>query len=353
MLTEVKDMETNLVLCSKFQWEKGEELPEEEACRVFVDPWDALSAFQGQVERTAWEIQGDPDKISCMCLSKVTAGYTCTAFWFRLKADPGDSPRTCLRRLARGVQAVSYCGMDPIQWLKGILERYDGGFYEPHATVRERIPVEEALEELAKVLAATAENPDEDGPVLKRKPGRWKKKIEMHPAHCAAEVIRRILARDRNGPPLDPWLPFPQRSCCFGFGERNSPIPVGALLKLWESGAPFRQVCPDCGGTSYMIGCGGLLTISSGIMICTGCDRRWSHRLRGGIATPYSMLKHSVLEGTEFAVSSCTFGGAISSGGEALRRELGVDLPLDESPRVGLSIRVKTDEEGGNEDDGR
>lgn len=288
-----------------------------------------------------------------MFVSIMAPGYTCTAFWFRLKADPGESPRTCLRRLAMGVQTVSYCGMDPVQWLKGLLERYNGGFYEPHTTVRERIPVDEALDELAKTLAYSAEAPDHGGPFLLREPGPWKRKIEMHPAPCTTEVIRRILAREKSGPPLDPWLPFPQRSCCFTFGERESPIPVGALLRLWESGKPFRQKCPACGGTSYMIACGGLLTISSGVMICAGCGQRWSHRLRGGIGSAHSMLKHSVLEGTEFRVKGGRFGGAASSDGTALCRELGMDPPPDESPAVSLSIRVKNDEEGGNQDDGR
>ena len=175
----------------------------------------------------------------------------------------------------------------------------------------------------------------------------------MHPAPGTAEVIRRILAREKSGPPLDPSLPFPQHSCCFTFGERNSPIPVGALLKLWKSGDPFRQACPACGGTSYMIACGGLLTISGGTMICTRCDRRWFYSLRGGIGTAHSMIKHSALEGTEFEVKTGRFGGSVSSDGAALCRELGIDPPADESPGVSLGIRVKNDEEGGKEDDGR
>ncbi|MFA0888179.1 MAG: hypothetical protein ACC613_03665 [Synergistales bacterium] len=54
-------MEVHLVLCSKFDWVGGEELAEEEACRVFADPWDACFAFQG-----------DPDKAFCICISNVT-----------------------------------------------------------------------------------------------------------------------------------------------------------------------------------------------------------------------------------------------------------------------------------------
>lgn len=348
-------METNLVLCSRFHWAEGEELPEEEVCRVFADPRDATTAFLGQVERTRREIQGDPDdeKRKNLFWPIVEYGYTCTAFWFRLKADPGDSARACLRRLATGVQTVSYCGMDPVRWLKSLLERYEGGFYEPLDVFPERIPVDEALEELAKTLAYSAEAPDHGGSFLLREPGPWRRKIEMHPAPGTAEVIRRILAREKSGPPLDPWLPFPQRSCCFSFGERESPIPVGALLRLWESGRPFRQACPACGGNSYMIACGGLLTISSGIMICTGCGQRWSHRLRGGIGSAHSMIKNSVLQGTEFEVKSGRFGGAVSSDGTTLCKELGIDPPADESPAVSLRIRVEDGDKGGNDDGAR
>lgn len=102
-----------------------------------------------------------------------------------------------------------------------------------------------------------------------------------------------------------------------------------------------------------MIACGGLLSIGGGIMICTDCDRRWFHSRGGGLGGAHSMLKYSVLEGTEFRVKCGLLGGAVSSDGAALRRELGVDLPLDGEPGVSLSIRVKNDEEGGNEDDGR
>lgn len=47
------------------------------------------------------------------------------------------------------------------------------------------------------------------------------------------------------------------------------------------------------------------------------------------------------------------FGGAASSDGTALSSEPGIDPPPEESPGVSLGLRIKDDEEGGNDDGSR
>jgi len=57
----------------------------------------------------------------------------------------------------------------------------------------------------------------------------WEAKEPWAPQR--ASLVRNVLAfRDQ----LDPWLPFPQNDCCFGFGEDSLPLPLGALFILWE-----------------------------------------------------------------------------------------------------------------------
>src|SRR5450631_1192644 len=53
-----------------------------------------------------------------------------------------------------------------------------------------------------------------------------------------AEVLRRLLEAHLLGRDLDPWLAFPQRTCCFQFGStKKKPLPIGPFLSfgLWES----------------------------------------------------------------------------------------------------------------------
>ena len=49
-----------------------------------------------------------------------------------------------------------------------------------------------------------------------------------------AQVLRRLIERRVAGLELDPWLPLPQRGCCFSFGPQKQPVPIGALFLLWS-----------------------------------------------------------------------------------------------------------------------
>lgn len=54
-----------------------------------------------------------------------------------------------------------------------------------------------------------------------------------------ASIIRALLGLGKLSGKLDLWLPFPQNLCCFSFGKDARPIPVGALLILWERSAHY------------------------------------------------------------------------------------------------------------------
>ncbi len=80
------------------------------------------------------------------------------------------------------------------------------------------------------------------------------------PMPVRARVLRLLLERRDAGLEIDPWLPFPQKHCCFSFGPEDGPVPVGALFLLWSAGPPYAQACPDCKTTAYMVSFGGFLS---------------------------------------------------------------------------------------------
>jgi hypothetical protein len=67
-------------------------------------------------------------------------------------------------------------------------------------------------------------------------------KISSAPQPELARLVR-LLIEKRNE--LDPWLPFPQSSCSFAFGDQAKPMPIGALLTLWDNDPRWRRECPN------------------------------------------------------------------------------------------------------------
>ena len=49
-----------------------------------------------------------------------------------------------------------------------------------------------------------------------------------------AQVIRAANRHRGELLKLDPWIPFPQNGCCFRFGDEKTPLPIGALFRLWD-----------------------------------------------------------------------------------------------------------------------
>ncbi len=140
-----------------------------------------------------------------------------------------------------------------------------------------------------------------------------------------AKTIRRLLKRWEDGPPIDPWLPFPQNMCSFYFGERKYPIPIGALKLLWETEPICVDICKECGAKRYVVAMTGGLHQTSTIYVCTGCEYNWNAWIcGGGIIGVGRRLLMGPIRDSEFASHICSYGGVIDSDGKALLKELGI-----------------------------
>lgn len=165
-----------------------------------------------------------------------------------------------------------------------------------------------------------------------------------------AVLIRAILGLGELTEKLDPWLPFPQNSCCFLFGKDKLPIPVGALLFLWEKTPLFTGKCSHCGGKTYNYAFGGLLSIGDIRGCCVSCGKSVSNPVRG-LGKLHKMFK-PILENTPYYISGMAFGGTYEGKRWPLIRalkKLGIKgLPDDEwasqSEPSAASFSVKFDD---------
>lgn len=167
-----------------------------------------------------------------------------------------------------------------------------------------------------------------------------------------ASIIRALLGLGKLSEKLDPWLPFPQNSCCYSFGKDKRPIPVGALLILWEKHPLFTGRCPECNGKAFGYAFGGLFNIGGIVGCCIECKRKLFRHVgglmkTGGLISPF-------LKDTPYSLNTSLFGGAFKGPREPLLtalRELGIrDIPDEEwalgsdPPGVSLTIKRKMDE---------
>jgi hypothetical protein len=148
-----------------------------------------------------------------------------------------------------------------------------------------------------------------------------------------AAIVRAVIARRAE---LDPWLEFPQNSSCFVFGDRKSPVPIGALFVLWDSGPPWRKPCHRCGGDLRAYACGGLLTFKCLCAVCVDCELCFTEIHDGSLGSAAAWLRP--LKGTEFFMSSGCFGGTYGSKGELLLKALKLPCRRTES---GVSYSVQ------------
>lgn len=151
-----------------------------------------------------------------------------------------------------------------------------------------------------------------------------------------AEVVRAVIARRAD---LDPWLEFPQNSSCFLFGERKSPVPIGALFLLWALGSPWLVPCRRCSGDLRGYACGGLLNRMWLNAVCVDCERCFTEIHDGSLGSAAAWLQP--LKGTEFYMSSGCFGGRCDGTGELLLKVL--NLTCRQAER-GVSYSIDTDD---------
>ena len=136
--------------------------------------------------------------------------------------------------------------------------------------------------------------------------GRW------NPS--CAEAVRQLIANRDTLLELDPWTPMPQSSCSFGFGEDEHPLPIGALLRLWDAWPAATGSCPRCGGAVRAYSLGGTARRGGILGTCVVCEREVVRPV-GGVEAIADLVR-PVLAGTEFHLSS------VAEHGEPLRGDM-------------------------------
>jgi len=147
-----------------------------------------------------------------------------------------------------------------------------------------------------------------------------------------ASVIRNVLKFKQELLDLDPWLPFPQNSCCYSFGEGGRPLPLGALFILWEKWPEFTGSCSVCGGAAFGYGFGGLFSIGGVNGRCSVCGSLFGGSI-GGLSQIGNIIR-PMLKKTPYYLKGSMFGGSYPGSRDPLvnaLRQLGAaDLPGDE-----------------------
>jgi len=147
-----------------------------------------------------------------------------------------------------------------------------------------------------------------------------------------ASVIRNTVKFKGGLLRLDPWLPFPQNSCSYSFGNEGRPLPIGALFILWDKWPKFTGPCPACGGTAFGYGFGGLFSIGGVNGRCSVCGSLFGGSV-GGLSQIGNLIRPMLAE-TPYFLKGSMFGGVYSGPRAPLvnaLRQLGAsDLPGDE-----------------------
>ncbi|MGC8763729.1 MAG: hypothetical protein ACP5VN_08885 [Acidobacteriota bacterium] len=152
------------------------------------------------------------------------------------------------------------------------------------------------------------------------------------PSPGMARILRTVVENRGRLLEEDPWVPFPQNSCTFLFGARRAPLPLGALVLLWDRWPAATGWCPLCGEKVYAVGFGGLLSTGGVVAFCAGCGARY-YRPVGGLGSVAACVR-PILFSTEFWLSSGFFGGTAPGPVRPLLRLLRrLGIPL--APRAG------------------
>lgn len=160
-------------------------------------------------------------------------------------------------------------------------------------------------------------------------------KSDFHPEQ--ARLLAATLRHREELLALDPYLPIPQTACCFVFGQRRAPFPIGAAFLLWDGHPDLTAPCP-CGGRMLGTAFGGLLSVGGVFLRCPTCARG-GFRFIGGLSSVRKAII-PFLADTPYPVSGMCFGSAFGSPVlpllEALRTLGETDLP-DEAWAMGES----------------
>lgn len=155
-----------------------------------------------------------------------------------------------------------------------------------------------------------------------------------------AETIRRLLDAWALGKKLDPWLPFPQTMCCFSFGEERKPLPIGALRVLWSKYPEFKKPCLECGSDCYGVAFGGLMSTGGIYHVCIHCDTCWLQVI-GSMFTIGALVSSGPLKRTPYKLKGAMLGGAFSSDGAELIKQLGIEGQAESLGKIVFSIDLE------------
>ncbi|MDP8257204.1 MAG: hypothetical protein P9M14_15775 [Candidatus Alcyoniella australis] len=122
-----------------------------------------------------------------------------------------------------------------------------------------------------------------------------------------AQILRACRCHQADLLQLDPWMPYPQRSCSFAFGEQARPLPIGALFLLWEQCPVFTTSCQHCGGSAWGVYFGGLLSVGGVVAYCSSCGLKHFNSL-GGFSFMANLVR-PYLESTLFKIARMSYGG--------------------------------------------
>jgi hypothetical protein len=78
-----------------------------------------------------------------------------------------------------------------------------------------------------------------------------------------------------------PWTPFPQNDCTFSFGPDRRPLPVGALITLWDRWDAMTGDCPECGEAALGVSFGAGLGTGGIRGCCPRCARSTRRTVKG------------------------------------------------------------------------
>lgn len=144
-------------------------------------------------------------------------------------------------------------------------------------------------------------------------------------------LVRGLLQFREELLAADPWLPFPQNSCTFKFGDADRPLPIGGLVHLWENWPACTGKCPECRREVFGWTFGGLMALGGVIGCCLGCEAEFISRI-GGMPRIGKDIR-PILQSTPYFVSRGILGGAAGSARlplvNALRHLGAADLPDD------------------------
>jgi hypothetical protein len=173
----------------------------------------------------------------------------------------------------------------------------------------------------------------------------WQRGLHRYPEQ--AMLLRGVLAHREALEGLDPWLPFPGYACCFSFGKRGAPLPLGALLLLWDSWKTSTGTCRFCRGPVRAYSFGGLLAIGGLGGCCAECGLGYGRSLGGYVTVAH--LLNLYLAGTPFKITGGVMWGTVPGPrrplAEALRALGWTEMPTEEwlddtwKPVAGLYFR--------------